>query len=102
MNDKFPDKIFVKDHLTAQEKLMFANSYISDLKSRISELQILLGQSNSEVSELKHVSKEDRKEILADERIKMLKKTIENNKKLIFDLRSTNERLIIEILKYRT
>ncbi len=41
--DKYPDQIFKKDHLTTMEKLLFANKYVEVLKKDISELNQKIG-----------------------------------------------------------
>ncbi len=53
--DKYPDQIFKKDHLTTMEKLLFANKYVEVLKKDISELNQKIGVLESEKSELNDI-----------------------------------------------
>jgi predicted RNase H-like nuclease (RuvC/YqgF family) len=71
--DKFPDEIFKRGAYTTMEKLLFATSYIKDLKKRISEQEIKIGVLESEKSELIDA-----------------KKLIENNNK---NLKAQNDKL---------
>ena len=106
--DKYPDKIFVKNNLTVQEKLLFANSYIKELKKEISELNFKIGVIESEKQELIHQAnntkqlienkKGDLKEFRKDEYIKQLATESNLYKKESDKLKHENRKLTDKII----
>jgi len=114
MNTELPEesKIFVKNKLTDLEKLLFAQSYINDLKNElssqlieISNLKIELGQLKAFVQELElneKRTKEERAELRAISYNKALleenKSLRERNKKL----KRNNVDLVSELIKARS
>lgn len=58
--DKYPDKVFVPNHMTDFEKLLFAQSAIKEFKKRQSELEIELGKAISTIDELRFVINHDK------------------------------------------
>jgi len=80
--DQFPDKIFVKGHLTPMEKLMFANSVIAELKKEIGGLKSEIQHLAFELAKTKqnaHISRAENIEIRKDKTIVEMKA---RNKKL--------------------
>lgn len=76
--DKFPDKIFVKDNLTTIEKLLMAKTYINELKKEIKSLKFDKGVLQSEISELKHENNQIQEIKLLKEQNKSLTSQVEN------------------------
>ncbi len=76
--DPHPDKIFVRDHLTDLEKLLFAQSAIKEFKKENAELKIELGKAQSYIEELKHLVNHD-PEIIELERLKTSRDQLRKN-----------------------
>ncbi len=51
--DPCPDKIFVRNHFTDFEKLLYAEAEIKELKAQISGLNVEIGKLKSYIDELK-------------------------------------------------
>lgn len=108
MEDKFPDKIFVKDNLTSAEKLLFALREIKDLKQEVSDRERQIGALISEISHLNHrleeipflkkANREENMEIRKDERVKTLQKQLTEARKTITQLRKDNASLINKLV----
>jgi len=52
--DIYPDRIFVRDHFTDFEKLLFAQAEIKDLKKENSELLFEIGKLKSYILEVEY------------------------------------------------
>lgn len=108
MEDKHPDRIFVKDNLTSAEKLLFALREIKDLKQEVSDREKQIGALISEISHLNHRlaeipfirerSKVENMEIRKDERVKKLQEQSKELNKLVVRLRKDNADLINKLV----
>ena len=56
--DNHPDKIFVRDHFTDFEKLLFAQAEIKDLKKENADLKIEIGKLQSFITEIEDMTDE--------------------------------------------
>jgi cell division protein FtsB len=96
-SDQFPDKIFVKGHLTPMEKLMFANAEIAQLKKEIGGMKSEIQFLEHEIKKITPISRAENIEIRKDKVIvdmkKQNKKLISNNQKLM----KTNGELIAKL-----
>jgi len=82
MEDNHPDKIFVRNHLTDFEKLLFAEREIKDLKKENTELKIENGKLSAFILEIEaneHRTAEEKKEFRA---ISYNRAILEENKRL--------------------
>ena len=98
--DQFPDKIFVKGHLTPMEKLMFANSVIAELKKEIGGLKSEIDFLENKVNNLEKVAPISRAENIEIRKDKTIVEMKKRNKKLADDnkkLMKSNGELIAKL-----
>mgnify|MGYP001607737082 CR=1 FL=1 len=115
MEDLFPDKIFVRNHFTDFEKLLFALKYIEELKkildnaeleiSRIKNKQKSFSEEKEEliqqINKLKKLTKKEKIEAHNIEENKLLKNTIKNLQNIKKTLEKRNRELINEIISIK-
>jgi len=108
MSDEHEDQIFVRNHFTDFEKLLFAQDEIKQLKKNNSELSVEVGKCQSYITELEETirqlnsnprSEEEKKELRKlqynEELLRLNKQLMEKCRKLKKD----NDELIYKLCK---
>lgn len=113
--DKYPDEIFKKGHLTTIEKLLFANRYVDDLKKEVSDLNVKIGVLQSDNSELidennalrnqsediKKINSKVKAELKKDKDIQDMIAQHRHAKNKIKEFQVSNSKLICELVSLR-